>query len=109
YCKMMITDLRFCSEILTKKGRVLKFDDSHCLRSFIKSNEIVEPEIQEIYLTDFTGNHSFIKASEAFLLQSDSLNTPMNGNIAAFSSQQSLEEIMQKYPGKILKWNEIQK
>ncbi|PWT70680.1 MAG: hypothetical protein C5B59_19955 [Bacteroidetes bacterium] len=33
YCTMMVTDLRFTSELVTQKGRIFKFDDSHCLIS----------------------------------------------------------------------------
>jgi copper chaperone NosL len=107
YCKMTVSDLRYVSEIVTKKGRVFKFDDPHCLLSFLHSHEITKTEIRDIYFADFTDVRKFIKAGEAVFIQSDSLSTPMGGNIAAFAKQEAAEQAMKSYAGKMLPWNEI--
>ncbi|MBS1947394.1 MAG: nitrous oxide reductase accessory protein NosL [Bacteroidetes bacterium] len=109
FCKMMVTDLRYCSEIVTKKGKTYKFDDPHCLMSFLHASEVKQGEIRDIYFADFTDNRHFIKAGEAVFFQSDSLATPMNGNIAAFTNTQTLQQAMKNHDGKILHWNDINK
>ncbi len=47
---------------VTKKGKVYKFDDVHCLLSFTKAKMIEETQVKDIYLADFAGNHSLVKA-----------------------------------------------
>jgi len=109
FCQMTVTDLRYVSEIVTKKGKVFKFDDPGCLISYLHSNEITQPEVGDIYFADFTNGHPFIKANEAVFFHSDSLHTPMNGNIAAFSKEEAVKEIMKNYQGKVMQWSDINK
>jgi copper chaperone NosL len=104
FCKMTISDNRFGGELLTKKGKLYKFDDEHCLFSFINSKEVDRKEIAEVYFMDFAGGHHLIKSGDAFLLQSDSFRGPMNGNTAAFSNEDSMKKFEQLYHGQILSW-----
>ncbi len=92
FCKMTITDIKYAAEIVTTKGKVYKFDDVHCLLSFTKAKMIEEKLIKDIYLSDFAGDHSLVKANESFLLQGDEIRGPMNGNIIAFKSKDSLKK-----------------
>ena len=39
-CHMTIMDPKFGGEVVTKKGKVFKFDDVHCLIRFSKSGKI---------------------------------------------------------------------
>jgi len=109
FCKMTISDARFGAEIVTDKGKTYKFDDMHCMLSYLKSNILEPREINEIYLTDFSGSHELKKASEMFLLKSEELRSPMNGNIAAFSSKDSLTKLMTvyKYKGEETAWADV--
>ena len=93
---MIVSDNRYGAEIITRKGKVYKFDDSHCLLSFIQSKAVEKKEMSTVYFTDFTGNHTLIKADDAFLFQSESFRGPMNGNIAAFSNEDSMKKIAQQ-------------
>ncbi|MEP6617003.1 MAG: nitrous oxide reductase accessory protein NosL [Ginsengibacter sp.] len=103
FCKMTIADNRFGGEIITKKGKVFKYDDMHCLVSFCKSDK---SEVHDIYLVDFD-THNFIDADKAFLLKSDDLRTPMAGNIAAFSNEMKLQNALQKFKGAELNWKAL--
>lgn len=109
FCKMTITDAKFGAELITQKGKIFKFDDVHCMLSFLKTKNVEEKEISGIYLVDFSSNHQFVKSTEAQLLQSESLRSPMNGNIAAFSNQDSMQKMMQQYNGKQISWSELVK
>lgn len=106
YCKMPFGDARFGAELISSKGKIYKFDDSHCLLSFMsESGEATNNS--KIYFVDFSGNHSFIPAQQALYLKSEAFRTPMNGNIAAFQSEESLQIAKQKFGGTPLKWDEI--
>jgi copper chaperone NosL len=109
FCKMTISDARFGAEIVTMKGKVYKFDDSHCIIAFLKSNAVKEKEIKAIYLTDFDGDHKLIEANSALLLQSEELKSPMGGNVAAFSSKESLDKIKSQYKALQVSWKDIKK
>ncbi len=108
-CKMTISDHRFGAEILTKKGRVLKFDDSFCMLAFIKTKDLEVSEIKSIYLTNFTGKHQLLNVDEALILQSDALRGPMGGHFAASDLIDSINKMKETYPGNHLLWAEISK
>jgi copper chaperone NosL len=107
FCKMTISDNRYGAEIITRKGKVYKFDDSHCLRSFIQSGTVEKKDRAAVYFTDFIGKHELIKADEAFLLQSDFFRSPMNGNMAAFSNADSMKKIAQQYKSNVVTWKQL--
>jgi copper chaperone NosL len=109
FCKMTISDERFGAEIITKKGRIYKFDDSYCLLAYNKTNDLIPSEIKATYVTNFTGNHQLININEALLLQSNLLRGPMGGNLAAFTEADSLKKIQEQFAGKIINWKEISK
>ena len=107
FCRMSIADNKFGAEIVTKKGKIYKFDDTHCVTEFLKSNTIDNSDIKETYLVAFNDPHDFIKASKSFLYESDELRSPMGGNIAAFPDSKSLEQAAQKLKGKKVEWTSV--
>jgi copper chaperone NosL len=107
FCKMTISDNKFGAEILTTKGKVYKFDDAHCILSFLQSKLLEPKEIKEMYLTDFAGQHSLIKTNETFLFKSDALKTPMSGNIAAFSNKDSMLKFKEQFNGSAVEWTDL--
>lgn len=107
FCKMSIADNRFGAEIITKKGKVFKFDDMHCLLGFKKANTINNNDIKQTWFVNFEEPHNFIDAPQAFLLHSDELHSPMSGNIAAFIDENKLKESTQKFKGEIVTWNTL--
>ena len=107
FCKMTVSDNRFGAEIVTKKGKVFKFDDAHCILSFLQKDGFNRSQVKDIYFTDFSNGHPLIRANEAFFLKSDQLRSPMEGNIAAFSNLDSLHKIMTDYKGNVVKWNQL--
>jgi copper chaperone NosL len=108
---MTIVNPRFAAEIVTQKGKPYKFDDVSCLVAFLdKGNELKTSsgeKISGIYVADFSGNHSLVKAEECQFLQSEKFRSPMRGDIAAFSHPDSLNTIRQAMQGSPLSWKEV--
>jgi copper chaperone NosL len=104
YCRMTISDARFGAEIVTSKGKAYKFDDMHCILSFLKAGGI-DTTNSRFYLVDFT-NHDLQPATKMFILRSDALRSPMQGNMAAFSSKENLTQALQKFNGSTFTWHE---
>ncbi len=108
FCQMTISNVRLGAEIVTVKGKVFKFDDMHCIQAYLKSGVIDQSEVKDIYLVDFSGTHELKNRNEMFLLKSDRLHTPMGGNIAAFSSKDSLNAVMDTFKGQEVLWDNIE-
>ena len=107
FCKMSIADQHFGAEIITQKGKIYKFDDTHCLLGFMKSNTVSNNDIKETWLVNFTKPHNFIPAEKAFLLKSDELHSPMGGNVASFDDENKMKETMKDIKGKVITWNQL--
>ena len=107
FCKMTISDEKFGAELLTKKGKIYKFDDVHCILNYLKTKEVATENIKDIYLTDFCGSHQLVNINQSSLLKSEMLRSPMAGNIAAFDNKDSLLKIQQRYPGAMVNWSDL--
>ncbi len=107
-CKMTIADKRFGAEIITKKGRVIKFDDLGCMADYIKDGHITEGDIKQRVVCDFTHPNVFIPVELALFLKNDDLKSPMRSDSAAFASQTELETVKtQLGAGQEAKWPAI--
>jgi copper chaperone NosL len=109
FCKMTISDNRFGAEIVTKKSKTYKFDDQHCIITFLKEGKVTPEDIAGVYFVDFSDPNNLIDAKKAFFLQSPDLKSPMNGNIAAFSHGDSLAKALPKFYGNAISWEDMQK
>ena len=107
FCKMTISDLKFGGELLTKKGKLYKFDDLHCISSFYKSGYISPADFSGIWFEDFANPGNFIPENKSYLLKSNSFRSPMGGNIAAFANMADLEKFQKDYPGDQITWEQI--
>ncbi|HVY74547.1 MAG TPA: nitrous oxide reductase accessory protein NosL, partial [Puia sp.] len=109
FCKMGFEDKRSGAELITDKGKQYKFDDVHCLLGFLKENGVKRETVKDIYFVDFTDEHDFVNAENALLLKSDSLHTPMNGNVVAFKNADSAKKYQQDLNGQLIKWEDLYK
>jgi len=107
FCKMTISDSKFGAEIITNKGKAFKFDDINCLLSYIKDGNVKKTDIKDVYFTDFCSTHQLFIQTNCFLLKSEELKSPMGGNIAAYSSKDSLKLYMEKLKGEAVTWNQL--
>ncbi|GAB4117969.1 MAG: hypothetical protein OHK0057_09540 [Thermoflexibacter sp.] len=107
YCKMTLIDNKFGAAILTKKGKIYKFDDVNCLANFMISKDIREGDIKNVYFADFTKPNTIIEKEKAYFLQSDKIKSPMASGIAVFSSKRDLEKAITIFEGKQVNWGEL--
>ena len=107
FCQMTISNPRFGAEILTAKGKVLKYDDISCLVTDMTTKKIAENDIHSIYSADFCGNHDLIDVKSSFFFKSENLRSPMAGNIAAFSNKDSMNFYMNSLSGEAVAWDDI--
>ena len=104
-CKMTISNGQFAGELITKKGRVYKFDDMFCIRDY--REEYPDTEIKATYIHYFPGNNELIPAETAFYVKSPDFRSPMGGNIAAFKTEEEAKEYQSKMNGELLQWSSL--
>lgn len=105
-CKMTLVDKRFGGEILTRKGKIYKFDDVNCLVGFYKSGSEPADNVLSILFVDFGKENSLIDATTANFLVSGNLRTPMGSGVAVFSNA---ERQPSELEGTVETWDEILK
>jgi copper chaperone NosL len=85
-CKMTLMDVRFGAEIVTTKGKVYKFDDVHCVATFLQRRGVELGDIHQTLFADYDNPSQFVKVNSAEFVVSSELKSPMGGNAAAFNS-----------------------
>ena len=105
HCKMTIMDPKFGAELITQKGRIYKFDDPICLAGFLKDGTVEEKAVKQIVFIDFQNNANFIDAAAVRFVVSPQIKSPMNGNAAAFGSEQQAAATLAQTGGELVTWN----
>lgn len=106
FCKMSLTDTRFGAEIITKKGKVFKFDDLHCLVTFLKNGDEKEENISKTLTILFEKPNNFSDVKKAVFVTSPELRSPMGSNTAAFESKAAADKYLKGKQGEILNWQQ---
>jgi len=105
-CKMNITDNKFAAEIVTRKGKVFKFDSIECLFNF-KHTELENSTIHSEWVNDFANPGELINLKNAYFLHSEVFRSPMGLNVLSFSSKEKRDEIKNQHGGKELTYEEV--
>ncbi len=106
-CKMGIVDPKFGGELITKKGKVYKFDDINCLQHFIRSGAVEEKDIKRKLVINFEKGNDFLDAEQAVYVQDEAIRSPMGGHAAAFSSRNAADNFLKTQPGQLRTWKEL--
>ncbi len=102
---MTIVDPKFGAEIVTKKGKVFKFDDVHCLATFMKRRGVEMSDIHQTLFVDYNNGNEFVKVKTAEFVVSSQLRSPMGGNAAAFKTGDEAEKKAAEIEGsKVTNW-----
>jgi copper chaperone NosL len=107
FCKMTLMDKHFGAEIVTKKGKVYKFDDLNCLARFLQQGDVESNEIAGKYVTDHANEGVLLEAEKAVFLHSATLKTPMASGMAAFANLDALGSAKSKIGGEVLGWADV--
>ncbi|MBL7739870.1 MAG: nitrous oxide reductase accessory protein NosL [Chitinophagaceae bacterium] len=107
FCKMSITDTRFGGEVITKKGKIHKFDDLLCMIHFLKSGGEAEKDIAKKVSINFERPNEFIDVSAAVFVTSPELKSPMGSNTAGFAGQQAATSYSKEKQAEQLNWQEL--
>jgi len=106
---MTISDARFGCQLATTKGRVYNFDDVQCMVAFVKAGNVAQEDVATYYLPDYSHANKLLPSEALFLLKSESLKSPMRGDIAAFVTKEDLAQVQEIHGGEELRWTDLWK
>lgn len=105
YCRMMITEQEFGTQILNKQGRAFKFDSVECMAAY----DITEDgeNFHSKWVPDFLNRENWVNAEEAVYLHSETLRSPMGLYLTAYADRESAEQIQLEYGGDIIDYESV--
>lgn len=105
FCKMTIADGRFGAELITKKGRIYKFDDLGCMLQYKKENN--KTGYQSFFVNDFAAENILIPVETAHYVYSEKIKSPMNGRTAAFALKETADAFAKELNAEVNTWEKI--
>ncbi|WP_442795064.1 nitrous oxide reductase accessory protein NosL [Pelobium manganitolerans] len=105
HCKMAIADEKYGAELITKKGKIFKFDSAECLMDYVNDNQ-EQKDGAKLYVINFAQPTNFIDATTAFYLIDKEYQSPMGGNIAPFATEMHADNNMISPDAKILSFEQ---
>lgn len=107
YCKMMITESEFASQIVNQQGKTFGFDSVECMMAYDVTAED-STAIHSRWVPDFHSGE-WIMAESAVFLHSKTLRSPMGLNLSAYQNRQQAREMQREYGGDMLNYQQAKK
>ena len=105
FCKMTIVDKVHAAEIVTKKGKVYKFDATECMIHFMEDFDTSQIEF---YLSNnYTEPEKLIDATTATFLISKNIPSPMGAFLSAFKNKEDAEQFQLEKGGELYTWSAL--
>ncbi|WP_456438706.1 nitrous oxide reductase accessory protein NosL [Psychroserpens sp.] len=105
FCKMTIVDKVHAAEIVTKKGKIYKFDATECMIHFM--DEFDTSEIKFYLSNNYTEPEVLIDATTATFLISKNIPSPMGAFLSAFENKADAVNFQAKKEGELYTWEEL--
>lgn len=105
FCSMTIVDKIHGAEIVTKKGKVFKYDAIECMVNNLK--EIGTQNIALYLSNHYARPEELIDATEATFLISENLPSPMGAFLTAFEKESDVEKALAEKGGHLYTWDEL--
>lgn len=106
YCRMAISDPRFGGELVTKRGKVHKFDSVECLASFYQG---ARADAGSLWVSDFRHPGQFVAAEQAkYVRARGAISSPMGQGLFAFAPEADVAAEARALGGAPMTWAEVQ-
>ncbi|MFH6602521.1 nitrous oxide reductase accessory protein NosL [Maribacter algicola] len=105
FCSMTIVDQQHAAQIVTKKGKVFKFDASECMMNHL--GDIDNSEIAIFLVNDYNAPGELIDATKATYLVSEGIPSPMGEFLTAFETIGAAQKSKVEHEGEIYSWEEL--
>ncbi|MBT8183890.1 MAG: nitrous oxide reductase accessory protein NosL [Eudoraea sp.] len=106
YCSMTIVDRQHAAELVTKKGKVFKFDAVECMLNHLKDEDTTTMAM--FLVNDYNAPGELIAAEKAQYLICEEIPSPMGEFLTAFGTREAAEKAFAKHGGETFSWPELQ-
>ncbi len=105
YCDMTIADKAFGTELVTTKGKILKYDSIECLAAseFERGSSA---DIHSRWTTDFNNPGQFLNTDQAVIVATDRQKSPMGIGLVAVGSRTAADDLIAAKGGQVVSWEE---
>ncbi len=93
--------------MVTRKGKIYKFDSIECLAGEYLRGTIPTENIHSLWVMDFNRSANLITAPGADYLHSAGLRSPMGMGLTAFADIQDARKMQEMYAGDIISWQDV--
>jgi len=106
-CRMNISEQRFGAEIVTKKGKIYKYDGAECMFNALSLGNVAYGDAAGFYVVDAANPKQLTDAVTASYLISEKLPSPMGANLSCYSKKSDAELNQKKYGGELKTWEDL--
>src|SRR5690606_34794187 len=103
-CKMTLVDKKFGAELVTRKGKVYKFDDVNCMLTVYSSGEGADAEHTSRLVIGISQPAKPIPAADAVYVESHDIKSPSAGQGAAFETGENMQSLRKELNGIYMVW-----
>lgn len=93
YCKMVISDTQFATQLVSDKGKAYKFDSIECMAAFTQQNPGMAKNAK-LYFSDYTQHENWMLLETASVYHSEKVQSPMGLSLFAIPSDATLPETL---------------
>ena len=103
FCQMTIVSKTHAAQLVTKKGKQLKFDAIECMLHHFRDSDN-EANSAIMLVANYNQPGEMIDALNASYLISPNIQSPMGANLSAFNSEEEAIKARNQYDGDIYNW-----
>lgn len=107
HCRMIITDARFASELVTETGKAYKFDAIECMAAFLSQHEDLNVKTSKLWVHDFSNPDKWLSRDEAQFVHSEEIRSPMGLSLLALPNKDAVQQHLNRHPGDTVGWSRI--
>ena len=107
FCRMSIVDQQFGCEVVTKKGKVFKFDAVECMVNYLDQKQLDESAYAMILTNAYDAPGKLIDATACNYLQSENMPSPMGMFLNPFENSDEAIKYQKQETGTIYDWQEL--
>ena len=108
-CRMLITDQRFASECLMRKGRAKKFDDVICMVRYFDMAATLgiakRDDVRAYFVKDYDSKE-WVEAFKAYFVKANVV-TVMGYGVVSFKSADRANQFAKEFSGRLMMFDEL--
>lgn len=105
YCRMSIVDKRYAAQLVSETGKTFSFDAIECMIHYQGENHDHAWHMELV--TDYTQPTKLMPVSDAVLLRSKQLPSPMGMYLTAVPNEAKALELQERHGGEVYSYKEL--